>query len=95
MVFYIEALSYILNSRKNCRYACEIRTVQIYFYNKGVEFGMNEKYDKYKVGYTITDFHNNVTWSTKFHTNVQTTTFQQGYDAINNLLKEFKYNREK
>ena len=75
--------------------ACEIRTVQRYFYNKGVEFGMKEKYNMYKVGYTITDFHCNVTWSNRFHTNIETTAFQQGYDAINNLLKEFKYNREK
>ena len=63
---------------------CKVRTVQKYFYNKGVQFGMN---DKYEVGNTITDFHCNVMWSNKFHTNVETTAFQQGYDAINNLLK--------
>ena len=67
--------------------ACEVRTVQKYFYNKGVQFGTNEKYDKYKVGNIITDFHCNVMWSNKFHTNVEMTAFQQGYDAINNLLK--------
>ena len=49
---------------------------------------MNEKYDKYEVGNVITDFHCNVMWSNKFHTNVETTAFQQGYDAINNLLKK-------
>ena len=74
---------------------CKVRTVQKYFYNKGVQFGMNEKYDKYEVGNTITDFHCNVMWSNKFHTNVETTAFQQGYDAINNLLKKFKDNRAK
>ena len=56
---------------------------------------MNEKYDRCKVSNTITDFHCNVMWSNKFHTNVETTAFQQGYDAINNLLKEFEYTTER
>ena len=61
--------------------AREIANIQTYFYNKGVEAGLVEKYNKIKIGYTITDCHNTVPWSNKYNTDVARTAFQQGCDA--------------
>ena len=63
--------------------AREIANFQTYFFNMGVEFGLVEKYDKIKTSYIITDCHKTMPWSTKYHTHVATTAFQQGCDTAN------------
>lgn len=74
--------------------AREVANFQTYFFNKGVEAGLVEKYDRIKIGYTVADAHRTMPWSTKYHTNVATTAFQQGYDTANKHLKSCKKKRK-
>ena len=80
----------VVNPRQSKKLSLKTRKIgnfQTYFFNKGVESGLVEKYDKYKISYTITDFHNTMPWSNKFHTDVARTAFQQGYDSADKHLK--------
>ena len=74
--------------------AREIANFQTYFFNMGVEFGLVEKYDKVKTSRIITDCHQTMPWSNKYHTRVARTAFQQGCDTADKHLKSCKKKRK-
>ena len=80
-------------SKKLSLNACKLYFTYVYFYNKGVEYGLQEKYTKIKIGYKVTEIRKDEEWCQSCNTHLERTAFQQGYDAIDKHLKSCKDKR--
>ena len=81
-------------SKKLSLNACTLYFIYVYFYNKGVEYGLQEKYTTVKIGYEVKELRKDEEWCQSYHTHLERTAFQQGYDSIDKHLKSCKDKRK-
>ena len=73
----------------------KLQVFQAHMFNKGIEYGLHEKYEHIKAGYLITKLYNEEPWMKNFSRCVAETAFLEGYRAVDAWLKVNNKNRSR
>ena len=73
----------------------KLQVFQAHMYNKGIEYGLHEKYEHISAGYLITELYDKEPWMKNFQFCVAETAFLEGYRAVDAWLKANNKNRSR
>ena len=73
----------------------KLQVFQAHMFNKGIEYGLHEKYEHIKAGYLITELYDESPWMKNFSRCVAETAFLEGYNAVDAWLKANNKNRSR
>ena len=73
----------------------KLQVFQAHMFNKGIEYGLHEKYEHIKAGYLITELYDESQWMKNFSRCVAETAFLEGYRAVDAWLKVNNKNRSR